>query len=106
MHRCQILCICRLKDAIPKAKAFGQRQPDHHAQAFKNRVPLDPSAGDQAVAVGTIVLFKDRPRLCRIPDRGIALLGHPFLNILNILKNNHANTVPDLLAMTQIWRCP
>lgn len=103
MGASQVLPVDRIIDAVMQVEPFGQRHTDHDLEACKDFVLRDSTRGNQAIAVLPVVLGEDRIGCCGVPKCDVIQRRQPSLNILNIIKNNHALRISNLTCTLQIW---
>ncbi|WP_171173685.1 hypothetical protein [Ruegeria sp. HKCCD8929] len=102
VHRLDVLRINWFGNAINEAKPLGQLNPRQPLEALKDQVLFDGAFDNQPVAMIAVTRRQNPVWLNRVPESYVFQWFQPFLNILNIFKNNHPKIVSDHCFETQI----
>lgn len=99
----QVLSIDRIMNAVFEAELPRQRQSRHNLETRQDQIQRDRAARDQPVAVLPVFLVEHSVWSHRLPKAKVIQRVQPSFNILNIFKNNHARSVPNIASAKQIW---
>jgi len=97
----QILSHEWLRNAIVQIKGSSQFHYRKTLQHFEDYLGVHIPARNQPVAM--IAILQGEIVGCyRIPEGDVVERCEPFFNVLNVLKNNHGNIIPNHPVATQI----
>lgn len=103
MNAAQILGICRFKVPLFEIKAHLKLHTDHFFEARQHQARVNFACRQDLLVMRPLIAPEHVPRCYSIPKLLLAERLEPLLDILNVFKNNHEDSVPNQTPSQQIW---